>query len=59
VTLTRQDTGTGESVPLPAGWSTVEPVLVGGAGRHRLLLISGGELLEINLDRLVEHLYPG
>jgi hypothetical protein len=58
ITLTRQDTGTSQAVALPAGWATIEPVIIGGAGRHRLVVVGGGELLEINLDRIVEGLYP-
>lgn len=58
VIITRQDTNASQTVALPAGWRTVEPVMVGGAGRHRLALIGNHELLEINLDRIVEELYP-
>jgi hypothetical protein len=58
VILTRQDTNDSQIVTLPAGWRTIEPVIVGGAGRHRLVLIGGNDVLEINLDRIVEELYP-
>ncbi|MGE3912901.1 MAG: hypothetical protein AB7K36_26320, partial [Chloroflexota bacterium] len=58
VLVTRQDTGASQTIPLPAGWGLVEPVIVGGPGRHRLLLIGAHDLFEVNLDRVIEQLYP-